>query len=518
MRCIFAEGKGLPELDFDPKSIINKRLDELIDGKMYAKISRLIREAFEGRETDTDDIVYNNKNLWVHAIPPLPAIKNTDSKVLILTQDITERNIMLKELVNAREQAESASRAKSEFLANMSHEIRTPMNAILGYTELLRSERDLRMTQDYLKGISTAGKGLLAIINDILDLSKIEAGKLTLVFEPVSIRDILEDTVSIFKVTADNKGLSLNVDFCNDFPEYIYIDENRLQQILINLIGNAIKFTSEGYVNIKVEFSHMNDEQISFRVIIEDTGVGIAEDQLSNVFDSFTQQEKQDTRKFGGTGLGLTITKSLVEMMDGTIELNSTLNKGSVFTVSFGNIKIAKSVQIQKYMNSLPELDFEPATILVVDDVESNRNIIRNFMKNYSVTVIEAENGVEGGVELAQKIRPDIILMDIQMPIMDGFTATAKIRKIDHLKHIPIVAVTASVYGDRSRVDKVMEGGYISKPFSKYELVTYLAKFLPHNYMESKASDKEFVDSYNLSEISVESKQLIKKTFLGRDR
>jgi len=515
MKCLFAEGQGLDEIANFQEDMLGAELEDIFAGKAFYKVETLIREALKGNQVDDDDIVSKNKNLWIHAIP-LPTESGRFERVLILTQDITESKNMLKDLEKSRVIAESANKAKSEFLANMSHEIRTPMNAIMGYSELLKTERDAKYTQDYLKGITSAGKNLLSTINDILDLSKIESGKLVMSYEPVSISDVAEDTFSIFKAAADAKGLSLNLDFQDGLPDYLFLDETRIHQILVNLVGNAIKFTNEGYVGLKVEHSYAGAEYINLKLTVYDTGIGIDEHQISAIFESFTQQDGQDTRKFGGTGLGLTITKRLTEMMGGKISVTSKVNEGSIFSLVFNNLKIAKYEKNDKHKLSLPDLDFAPATILVVDDVESNRLIIRNFLRNYSLTVIEAENGIEG-LELVTKIKPDLILMDIQMPLMDGYEATKKIRAMDNMKNIPIIAVTASVYGDSERVKEIMDG-YISKPFSKSELVLELIKFLKYKEIAGTAEVTTEAESYDIDGLTDADKLLIRETFIGRHK
>lgn len=513
LNCLFAEGKGLHELDVDPESITGKNLEMFLGPDTKEKVTPLIEKALQGELADSDDIIVRGKNLWVQAIP-LPSDDGRAERALILTQNVTERNNLLKEVLAAQESAEAANRAKSEFLANMSHEIRTPMNAILGYTELLRTERDDKHKNDYLKGITSAGKNLLNIINDILDLSKIEAGKLVMSYEPISIKDIAQDTIYVFLASAEAKGLTLRLELTGDIPEYVFIDETRLQQILVNLVGNAVKFTGEGFVILSVDSVLIDDGYIKLTIRIKDSGIGIPKQQMDKIFESFTQQDGQDTRKFGGTGLGLTITRKLTEMMGGEISVHSEPGQGTEFTLVFDGLKIAEPDKIERVKTALPNIDFMPATVLVVDDVESNRLIVRNFLRDYSVTVMEAENGLEG-MDLALKIKPDIVLMDIQMPVMDGYETTAKMRNNDRLKSIPVIAVTASIYGDTEKVKREMDG-YLSKPFSKSDLVTELARFLPYRHVNStrtrEAEDNEECPS-GFKGLSDSEKRMIREKF-----
>lgn len=513
MRCRFAEGKGLYDMGMSPEKMIGTRIHDVFGVNNSKSITQLIEQAFSGKHVDIDDIVIDGRNLWIHAIP-LPSAEKGADRVLVLTQDVTESKNLMYELLKAREEAELANKAKSEFLANMSHEIRTPMNAIMGYAELLRSKGNERSKDEYIKGISSAGKSLLNIINDILDLSKIEAGKLVMAYEPVSVKDLADDTVAMFKAAADAKGLSLRLDISGDFPDYIFMDETRLRQILVNLIGNAIKFTSEGYVRLGVYGLPVKPGFIALKIEVEDTGIGIPENQLGLIFRPFTQQDGQDTRKFGGTGLGLTITKRLTEMMCGDITINSTQDVGTIFTIYFEQLKITEIANTQRQRAVSTDIEFSPATVLVVDDVESNRHIIRNFLREYNLTVIEADNG-QAGLMLAEKIKPDIILMDLQMPVMDGQTATAKIREDKDIKHIPVIGISASLYGDNQQTVSLMDG-FISKPFSRADLVSVLAGFLPHWVSESADLAVESAEKGTLGDMPDEEKFLINERF--RDR
>lgn len=509
MRCLFAEGQGLGKISLRIDQIKGRSVDAIFDSGSAYKIRELLIDAISGKQVD-DDVEIEDKTMWFHAIP-IPSDKNRSDRILVLIQDVTESKELMKEIVHSREQAEKANRVKSEFLANMSHEIRTPMNAIMGYTELLKSERDEKYKKDYLLGITSAGKNLLAIINDILDLSKIESGKLSVTYTPVSIKDISTDIITMFRALAEDKGLGLSIVLDDKLPDYVYMDETRLNQIIVNIVGNAIKFTSHGYVELSVSCDKKSEGVYSVIFKIKDTGVGIAPEQIDKIFESFTQQDGQDTRKFGGTGLGLTITKKLTDMMNGRISVESECGKGSVFTVEFEHLKSAVLNGKSNQDSALSDIDFEPATVLVVDDVESNRAVIKNFLRNYSVTVIEAENGLEG-VNLAKKLLPDVILMDIQMPLMDGYKASAKIKNIDKLTNVPIVAVTASVYGSDNRVREKMDS-LLSKPFTKVELVDELIKYLPYKKLTAFDSSGSTEIDYSLKAISDSDAEEISSQF-----
>jgi signal transduction histidine kinase/CheY-like chemotaxis protein len=509
--CLFAQGKGLNDIGIQDEIAFETNIKDIFDIYSLPKIEYLVSEAISGNQLDDDDILNNGKNLWVHSIP-LPSEDDKPNRALLLVQDITENKDMVHQLMESREQAESASRAKSEFLANMSHEIRTPMNAIMGYSELLKTETDDSFKQDYIKGISSAGKSLLTIINDILDLSKIEAGKMSMVFEPFSITDLASDTIAMFKATAEAKGLMLHSSRCDKMPEHIFMDQTRLQQVLINLISNAIKFTEKGFVSLGMASTLQENGLHTITICVQDTGIGIDKNQQTNIFNSFTQQDGQDNRKFGGTGLGLTITRKLTEMMGGTINVESIPGEGSTFCITLPNIKETNIENTKQMNDQVPDIEFEPATVLIVDDIESNRAVIRHFLKDHPLSVVEAMDGA-AGFELTQKLRPDIVLMDIQMPVMDGYEASAKIKAVPETSKTPIIAVTASVYGDEVAIRKYLDG-FISKPFSKAELTIELLKHLPYKELKPKPQPvKNNTSKCALDNIPADDLSLIRDEF-----
>jgi len=292
-------------------------------------------------------------------------------QILGAAQNITERKIVQQRLVESKEIAEMANKAKSEFLANMSHEIRTPMNAILGFVELLQDHVIEPKYASYLKGVSIAGKNLLQLINDILDLSKIEAGQMDVQFEPVNLYTLCDELRQIFAVKMQERNLPLDIVINPDVPSSLVLDETRLRQILFNLTGNAFKFTEKGSVSILVDMGVYGDDnsKIALYIEVRDTGIGIPQDQQERIFEAFRQQEGQSTRRFGGTGLGLAITKRLVEMLKGTITVESTVSKGSSFKVFLPDVVIGSgslSLSPSPAWND-EEGDFHGATILVVD-------------------------------------------------------------------------------------------------------------------------------------------------------
>ena len=395
----------------------------------------------------------------------------------------------------ARRQAESANAAKSEFLANMSHEIRTPMNAILGFSELLRTQLAASKERNYLDAISSSGRTLLTLINDILDLSKIEAGKLELQYEPVSVARVVDEIQKVFSIKAGEKGIKLLTDIDSKLPRGLMLDEVRLRQVLFNVVGNALKFTEKGHVlirawaeptgnaesgKLKAELNDEPDEtQVNLMLEVSDTGIGIPKAQQEYIFGAFSQVAGQSTRKFGGTGLGLTITKRLTEMMHGVITVQSEPGQGSAFRFEFPKVAITQLADTDAIAtDGQGGFDrFAPATILVADDVPLNRDLVAGYFEGTAHTLITATNGLEA-LARAEKHRPDVILMDMRMPELDGHEATKRLKANPALQHIPIIAVTASSFREEEAKARNICDGFIRKPFNRSELIAELKRFL----------------------------------------
>lgn len=400
--------------------------------------------------------------------------------VFIGLEDVTvlqEKEIEHKRL---REEAEQANSAKSEFLARMSHEIRTPMNAILGFTDVLRRNFDKNESErsEYLNTIHSSGEHLLSLINDILDLSKVEAGHVELEERKVSPHKIILETLQVLKVRAEEKSLTLSYEPSDDIPEFINTDPVRLRQIVTNLVGNAIKFTDQGGVRV---VSTMADGKFEFSVV--DTGIGIKQEALGKIFNPFSQADNSITRRFGGTGLGLAIAKRFSEMMGGGIRVASKEGKGTAFTVQINpgaldSIRRISRTQALEASSSksdtVVEVKLPACRILIVDDGESNRRLLRLFLQRAGAELVEAENGLEA-LEAVTSQKFDAILMDMQMPVMDGHTATAKIRGMGC--STPIVALTAHAMAEDEA--KCLASGcshFLAKPVNTNKLMQLMGE------------------------------------------
>ncbi|ROT94612.1 response regulator [Marinobacter sp. R17] len=384
----------------------------------------------------------------------------------------------------ARE-AESANRAKSEFLANMSHEIRTPMNAVMGYSELLEGSVTDTRQRGYIESIKAGSRSLLTLINDILDLSRIEAGKMRLEFGALDLKRLLEDVRRIFEMRAKARGLTLTVSLSEDMPRAMVLDETRLRQVLFNLVGNAIKFTHEGEITLTAhtERCHSDDAGEDCQLVIEvrDTGIGIPDDQQARIFDAFEQQEGQSNRQYGGTGLGLAISRKLVRMMGGELSVHSVPDEGSCFRVVLHDVETSTTGP-ESQSEDNPGFVFRDDLVLVVDDNRINRQLVRDMLEPAGLKVIEAEDGGQA-LSVARECQPGAVLMDIRMPVMDGFTCRRTMHEDEALAHIPVIALTASVMpGDASRIEDAGFDGFLQKPVSRYVLMQELARFLDHDF------------------------------------
>jgi len=432
------------------------------------------------------------------------ALYDSEKNFLIsrsMLTDITELKHYENALKDAKREAEDASKVKSEFLANMSHEIRTPMNAVLGYTELLCSTSLDQIQKGYVSSIITSGKNLLTLINDILDLSKIEAGKFNLENNYIDTGAFFSEFENIFTLRLAEKGLKFILNISSGTPNGLYLDETRLRQVMLNLLGNAIKFTNNGSITVTVMAENpttaaspeeREEYLIDLIIKVEDTGIGISKKMQKSIFEPFVQEH--DFRHFGGTGLGLAITQRLIKLMNGSISVESQENKGSIFTIT-----IPRTPYLTEFVKPIAEYDFNPdeivfekAVILVADDVEHNRNYLHDALQRTNLRIVDATNGQEA-YDIARKIIPDLIITDIVMPEMDGFQLLNKIKKNKNLKHIPVIAYSASVLKEKKeKISRSEFAGLLAKPVQLSQLYSSLMNILPYRKEKGENRENEF--------------------------
>ncbi len=388
-----------------------------------------------------------------------------------------------------RQKADQLNREKSTFLATMSHEIRTPMNAVLGFGELLLDDARDDKQRNYAGSIVRSGQALLQLINDILDLSKIEAGMIEIVMTPVNVREIADFTRQLFTHQCLEKGISLRVKVDEDVPTSLMLDIARLRQIVINLIGNAIKFTQGGQVTVHFHGEKSAEKQTNYRLVldVQDTGTGIQKSQIEEIFDPFVQAKMSINVETKGTGLGLAIVKRLTSLMGGTISVTSEEGKGSRFTLVLPDLQISvrlpKAAEIEQINIDFNQL--RPSSILVVDDNPLNLMLSKSFFDQSHHTINTAENGKDA-IDWLENHSPDVVLMDIRMPIMNGRTALIELRKLKNFELLPVIAVTASsMAGEDENELRVSFDGYLRKPYSRAQLLQELSHFIPPYRAES---------------------------------
>jgi hypothetical protein len=432
-------------------------------------------------------------------IAPVRNSKGEITHYAAIERDITSRKAFEKELTITKEAAEVANRAKGDFLANMSHELRTPMNGIIGLTELLLSMDMAEDQKELIDAVNSSSQNLLILLNDILDLSKIEAGELTLERVPFDLRRVMRQTVDLLKPLASRKGVILESTINPIVPERVMGDPMRLQQVLNNLINNAIKFTDVGYVRLDVTSHKDRDNRATLQIRVEDTGIGIVEEKQEQIFNKFTQADVSTARKYGGTGLGLAITRELVDIMGGEISLESAEGKGTTFylnipiEIAAGSQKTDEEVKTETQESGFDTL----AKVMVVDDHPVNLLFMRKVLKKLGFKNVEEAYSGKEAVEKAAAQRFDLVFMDCQMPEMDGFEAAMYIReKEDFSNQIKIIAVTAdAMKGARERCIDAGMNDYISKPVDVEKLKSILKQWIPGEDTNNGTFDEEIPSS-----------------------
>ncbi len=489
---------GAALIGYSREELINRSLFDVTPANVEFNVKQYLDKIFtSGSDEGLMRVLHKNGTIKVWLYKNV-LVKDTTGEDIAIGNaiDISDRIKAEKQLQKAKLLAEKSVLAKDQFLANMSHEIRTPMNAIIGFSDVLKATPLDNKQKEYLDAISNSGENLLVIINDILDFSKIESGHLNLENKPLSIRETLNHVKNLLAFKAKERNIALNVYIENDIPEFVLADGVRLNQIFINLVGNAVKFTERGKIEVFCNVHSLKNNTAELKIVVRDTGIGIPPDKLSLIFERFKQAEDNTTRKFGGTGLGLSITKSLVELYRGTITVKSELGQGSEFSVLIPFTLAEKPTE-----SAVKEEKIKPQektlSVLITEDNELNQKLAKHILETNKIQCEIAENG-EVAVEILKTKTFDVILMDLQMPLMDGYVATSFIRNILKLK-TPIIAMTAhSLLGEKERC---MQGGmnyYLSKPYKAAELIETI-HLLVENARVSGIGSGAFQPTHNSS-------------------
>ncbi len=490
LRCGFANRAYLDWFGKTEEQMHGIRIQDLMGEALFHKNEPFIRAALRGERQRFERTLVKADGstgyTWAHYIPDFDGERVRGFFVLV--SDITELKQTQIQLEKLNEQlkmrtaeAEAANHAKSEFLANMSHEIRTPMNAIIGLTHLVLENELPPQQADFLRKVLASAKSLLGIINDILDYSKIEAGHLEIERVPLRVAEILSNVAGMFSLAIEQKGLKLHLDCSPAIPAVVLGDPLRLTQVLNNLVGNAVKFTGQGEIHLGAELVQCAGATLTLRFSVRDSGIGLSPQQIEHLFQPFSQADSSTTRQYGGTGLGLVISRKLVELMGGSIDVSSTAGQGAAFTftIQAGRATLADGAPV-----SLPDKRAATAHplkglhILLTEDNALNQEMAATLLKRRGVTVTLANHGGEAVEKVAGEIF-DAVLMDLHMPVMDGIEATRRIRALPQRQALPIIAMTAAVMQeDRERCTAAGMTDFVAKPIDPDELTQTLLKWV----------------------------------------
>ena len=478
-RCTFINGKALEILGWNEDELLNQNIHEIIHYKdqrgipLESKDSDILKSYTTTEPFHSENQVFWSKNgaMISVSLSAVPIYEDDSFKGgIIVFQDITQRKLQEKRLANALLEAEEGNRAKNNFLNNISHEIRTPLNAILGMTHLVMETKLTKEQTDHLQKVEISSQNLLKIINDILDFSKLSDNKFEVKMMPFNISQLVSDIEKTYKKKFSNKSIGFDIDLQKDIPENLVGDYNILFQTLDYFLDNALKFTEKGHVKLIIDLKYLSVSKVSLKFIVEDSGIGMTENQILNLFQAFSQADLSRTRKYGGTGIGLAIAYNLVELLGGEINVESTKGKGSSFSfiLDFDVVKDnakpgKKSATKTKHIN---QDELSGLSVLLVEDNELNQDLALQVLKSKGIKADLAVNGQEAVDMFQENHHYDCILMDCQMPVMDGYEATRQIRELK-LKDLPIIAVTANVLPDD--IAKSKESGMddvVSKPIN----------------------------------------------------
>lgn len=487
------------------EEVVGKNLASFLPQSRKAFLDEYIRKINdEGVANGTTYVTGSDgvEKVWLYSAI-VEDVSYGEPSVLVNAVELTSRYKMEEDLKIATKKAEDANRAKSEFIANMSHEIRTPLNGIIGFTDLMLKTNLDDTQQQYLKIINQSGATLLNIVDQILDFSKIESRKITLVEEKIDLQSLASDACAMVSFASEKKRLEMLLDFQDELPRFIWADEIRLKQVLVNLLSNAVKFTEVGEIKLVINLKEeLSDNNIILSFFVCDTGVGIQADKLDQIFKAFTQEDGSITKKYGGTGLGLTISNKLLELMDSKLEVESELGKGSCFSFDL-EVKSEKDKFNDELLKGIKR-------VLVVDDNDSNRQILKRMLELKNIEVDEANSGLAALLMLQKNAEYDVIIMDYHMPVMDGIETIRKIKgdiiKTDRIEEQPIVMLYSSSDSDmlQEECDKLEIQSRLVKPIKMQEMYEVLGQLKNEHLQKSKKVQSSSHDTkeYSLQEDS----------------